>query len=192
MAGQRMTPVQAAKALGIRPQMVYGFIKSGRARTYPNMAGKTQLVDLDEVRSIAGSVKHHRPRDSSGKPIKRSAGVSRGTLLSSHGHFRGERQNRPHRVSVVGAVGNLDGDLDGSYVWTLDADGAPRIMYEEDHLASMIQRRQCHIESPASLLGVLMFHWSEQGRPDLAGALRMWCEVNEVPYTEVQESQKSA
>jgi len=187
MAGQRMTPVEAAKALGIRPQMVYGFIKHGRIKTFSNPAGKADHVDLKEVEMVAKNVRHHQPKDSSGKPIKRRAGVSRGSILSSHAHFKGEARSRPHKVSVVREVGNLDGFLDNSYVWTMDADGRPKIMYEENGLAQQILKKECHIESPGSLLAVLMFHWEETGRPDLAGGLRMWCEVNEVPYTELVE-----
>lgn len=187
MAGQRVTPVEAAKALGIRPQMVYGFIKHGRIKTFSNPSGKTDHVDLKEVEAVAKGVKHHVPKDASGKPIKRRAGVSRGTLLSSHAHFRGETRDRPHRVSVVREVGDLGGELDNSYVWTMDADGVPRLMYEEDTLAQMLLKKQCHIESPESLLGVLAFHWETAERPDLAGSLRMWAEVNGIELAELVE-----
>jgi len=188
MAGQRMTPVQAAKELGIRPQLVYGFIKHGRIKTFSNPAGKTDHVDLKEVEMVAKGVKHHRPKDSSGKPVRRSAGVSRGTLISSHGRFATKSgpvaDGRPHRVRVVSGMEVIDGN---PYVYVRDADGRPVMMYEEDHLASQIAKRQCHIESPAALLGVLAFHWEAQDRQDLAGALRMWCEVNGVKITELVE-----
>ena len=180
-----MTPVAAAKALGIRPQLVYGFIKHGRIKTFTNPSGPTAYVDLKEVEAVAKGVKHHVPKDSSGKPVRRAAGVQRGTLLSAHAHFAGQtNDSRPHRVRVVSQVGEVDGN---PYVYTRDADGRPILMYEEDHLASMIAKRQCHIESPAALLGVLIFHWEAENRQDLAGGLRMWCEVNQVPYTEVLE-----
>lgn len=189
MAQQRVTPVEAAKALGIRPQMVYGFIKHGRVKTYSNPGGKADHVDLKEVEAIAKGVKHHVPKDSSGNPVKRRAGVSRGALLSSHAHFATKagpaQDGKPHRVRVVSGVEEVDGN---PYVYTRDAEGRPIMMYEEDHLASMIAKKQCHIESPAALLGVLMFHWETQERPDLAGGLRMWCEVNDVHYTEVTEN----
>jgi len=188
MAGQRMTPVEAAKALGIRPQMVYGFIKHGRIKTFTNPSGKADHVDLKEVESVAKGVRHHVPKDSSGKPVRRSSGVSRGTLLSSHAHFATKagpvQDGRPHRVRVVSGVDQVD---ENSYVFVRDAEGRAVMMYEEDHLASQIAKKQCHIESAASLLGVLMFHWESTGRPDLAGGLRAWCAVNEVDHTEVLE-----
>jgi hypothetical protein len=188
MAGQRVTPVEAAKELGIRPQMVYGFIKHGRIKTYSNPGGKTDHVDLKEVEAVAKGVKHHVPKDASGKPVRRRAPVTRGTLISSHAHFPGERRDRPHRVLAVREVGNQGGELDGSYVWTMDADGAPRLMYEEDALAQMLLKKQCHIESPEALLGVLAFHWEAQDRRDLAGSIRMWAEVNGIVLTELVEA----
>src|SRR3954466_1482554 len=186
MAGQnRMTPVEAAKALGIRPQMVYGFIKHNRVKTWQNPSGKADLVDLKEVESVAKAVRHHVPKDESGKPVRRSAGVSRGTMITSHAHTRGQKPGGNHRMSVVSQVGDLDGFLDNSYVWTYDENGMPRVMYEENGLAEQIRTGKCHIESAPGVLGVLMFHWDAQGRPDLAAALRVWCEVNGVEYTEI-------
>ena len=111
--------------------------------------------------------------------------MSRGTILSAHAHTRGELLDRPHRTHVVTRVGDDDGDLGAPYVWSLNEDGTPRIMYEENALAEQIRTGKCHIESPANLLGVLMFHWDAQERQDLAGALRMWCEVNQVEFTEL-------
>jgi hypothetical protein len=179
-----MTPVAAAKALGIRPQLVYGFIKAGRVKTFTNPGGPTAYVDLKEVEAIAKGVKHHVPKDSEGKPVRRAAGVRRGTMLSAHARFiGGPVDTRPHRVRVVSSV---EASEEGNpYVYVRDAEGRPILAYEEDHLASMLAKRQCHIESPAALLGVLIFHWEAENRQDLAGGLRMWCEVNQVPYTEV-------
>jgi hypothetical protein len=183
-----MTPVEAAKALGIRPQMVYGFIKHGRIKTFTNPSGKADHVDLKEVESVAKGVRHHRPKDSSGKPVRRVAGVQRGTLLSSHGRFATKagpvQDGRPHRVRVVSGVEEFEGN---TYVYVRDSEGRAVLHYDEDHLAGMLAKKQCHIESAASLLGVLMFHWEAEGRPDLAGGLRAWCAVNEVTHTEVTE-----
>jgi len=83
--GDRMTPVEAAKKLDIRPQQVYGFIKHNRVHTYPNPSGKANLVDFDEVKAIAGGVRHHREKDpTTGKPVKRDPGVKLGDVLSTH------------------------------------------------------------------------------------------------------------
>ena len=181
-----MTPVQAAHELGIRPQLVYGFIKHGRVKTYTNPSGKTGYVELAEVASIVKSMKHHAERDSSGKRVRQSAPVERGSILSHHGHMKGEVRARPHRISAVKEITQSAED-DTNYVWTVDPDGRPKIMYEEDNLAQSLLKHQCHIESPAALLGVLMFHWNVQGQEDIASSLRTWCETNGQAFTTVKE-----
>jgi hypothetical protein len=180
-----MTPVEAAKALGIRPQVVYGFIKHHRVKVFNNPGGKTDHVDFKEVEALVKAVKPHRPKGSDGKPIRRApSGVSRGTLLSAHAHLRGELKDRPHRVYAVREMPDANSE-EGGLVRAYRSDGTDGPMWEVETLADAVKAGKCHIETPENLLGVLMFHWNAQGLPQLAGALQVWCEVNGVAYTEV-------
>lgn len=189
---QKMTPVEAAKALNIRPQLVYGFIKHGRIKTYSNPAGKAALVDLNEVQAVSKSVKHHRPKDAKGNPIRRKSGVERGSLVSMHARFTNRKgavkDDRPHRVRAV--TGLFKGE-EADYAYVTDAEGRFVMMYDEDTLAQMVAKKQCHIESPASLLSALMFHWraqKDEAVQALASSLEEWCQANEVHYAEFRES----
>jgi hypothetical protein len=158
---------------------VYGYIRSNRITTYGNPDGKTALVELDDVKRLAGTTKHHRPRDASGNPIRRQPGVERGSILSTHGEIKGTKRRHAHRVVVVDEI--IKGD-DGqpTLVYTTRADtGTVGIIYETERLADAIAKGKCHIESPEALLGVLMFHFSTVvNRPDLTTSLWNWCTIN--------------
>jgi len=179
----RVTPVEAAKALNIRPQLVYGFIKHNRVATFPNPGGKTAFVDFDEVKRVAGQVRPHRAKDADGKPVRRSPGVDRGSLLSQHAWQKGsaKQRARPHRLDVVTEViKNEEGDV--SLVITQNAEGGLPMYWEAERLADRIKSGACHVESPTAVLGVLMHAWIATGEAKKAAALQMWCEVNEIEY----------
>jgi hypothetical protein len=182
----RMTPVEAAKQLGIRPQLVYGFIKHNRVSTFPNPSGKADHVDFDEVKRVAGSVRPHRPKGEDGKPVRRNPGVDRGSILSQHGWQKGlDRQRaKPHRVEVVTElVKNEDGDV--SLVVTRNQEGGLPMYWEAERLADRLKTGACHVESPESVLGVLMHAWIATGQAEKAAALQMFCEVNDIEYEEI-------
>jgi hypothetical protein len=184
----RMTPVEAAKQLGIRPQLVYGFIKHNRVSTFPNPNGKADHVDFDEVKRVAGSVKPHRPKGADGKPIRRSPGLRRGDLLSRHAYLSGpagqKQREAPHRVDVVtDLVKNEEGDV--VLVVTQTGEGLLPMYWEAEKLADRLKSGACRIESTAALLGVLMHSWIATGEAEKAAALQMWCEVNEIEFTEI-------
>jgi hypothetical protein len=175
MATNRMTPVAAAKELGIRPQIVYGYIKHGRLATFPNTdGGKAAFVDLDIVRTLVGSTVHHREKDpSTGKPVKREAsGINVGTILSGHGYPKGAKKHYAHRVNVVDEI--IKGE-DATLIYTRRGeDGTVGVIYETERLADAIAKGKCHIESPEALLGVLMFHFVHTERADVAASLDAW------------------
>jgi hypothetical protein len=180
----RVTPVQAAKDLGIRPQQVYGFIKHGRLGTFPNTTGKAALVDFDEVKRLVQSVKPHRPKGPDGKPVKRQPGVKVGNLLTSHGYLKGSRKRGPHRVEVVtGTIKDEEGDV--QLVITQTGENTRPMYWEAERLADRLKNGACQVESSGVLLGVLIAAFDVDGRKDLAGGLRMWCEVNHVDVEEI-------
>jgi hypothetical protein len=186
--GKRMTPVEAAKELGIRPQMVYGYIKHNRIGTFNNPEGKTQLVDLDEVKAVTKTVKPHRAKDpTTGKPIKRTAGVQRGSLVTYHAHMKGEQSPRPHRVVVVDQI-RLGEDGQPLNIVTVRGDGVEGPWWETEELADMIAKGKCHIESPEKLLGVVMFHYVHTEQPELAASLDLWIQANNLQVPTVQET----
>jgi len=190
-----MTPVQAAKMLGIRPQIVYGFIRSTRIGTYSNPAGKTALVDLDEVARVAGGVRHHREKDpATGKPVRKAPPVSRGSVVSYHGYIKGIRKQRekPHKVAVVTEVVNND---DGQPTLIATRRGESATMYwEAEALAERIAKGACHIESAETLLGVIMYSWTHTEKIELAASLQLWAEANkvDVPVIEEKEAEQDA
>jgi hypothetical protein len=184
----RMTPVQAAKELGIRPQLVYGFIKHNRVSTFPNPSGKADHVDFDEVKRVAGSVKPHRPKGPDGKPVRRTPGLRRGDILSRHAYLAGpagEKQKAaPHRVDVVtDLVKNEDGDV--VLVVTQTGEGLLPMYWEAERLADRLKSGACRIESIAVLLGAVMHSWVATGEAEKAAGLQMWCEVNDIEFNEI-------
>lgn len=189
MANERVTPVEAAKRLGIRPQMVYGFIKHGRIRTFSNPSGKTDLVEYKEVESVAKGVKHHRPKGPDGKPIKRSAGVRTGTLISRHGQNPRMSRDPRHRVNVVTGTHRSDeGDEYVNYAHIRE-DGSPwEFFWEGDELAQALAKGQCRIETPEALLAAVMFHWTHNEQPELAQALQLFAEVNGLDVPVIEEA----
>jgi len=194
LATGRMTPVQAAKELGIRPQIVYGYIRSGRISTFPNPDGKTSLVELADVQRLASGTKHHRPKDpTTGKPINRSAGVSPGSLLSSHGNKPRQRRNPRHSVEVVTGVTHGEDGQEFVHYTKIREDGSKwEFFWEGEQLADALAKGTCRIESPESLLASVMFHWGHNGRPDLAAELFTWAQGNglDVPtITEVADAE---
>jgi hypothetical protein len=183
----RVTPVEAAKQLGIRPQLVYGFIKHNRVHTFSNPSGKTDLVDFDEVKRVASSVKPHRPKDAEGKPVRRSPGLRRGDVISQHAYLDPKRMPNmvgAHRVEVVtDLVKNEEGDV--VLIVTQTGEGILPMYWEAERMADRLKSGACHIESTKVLLGVIMHAWVATGEAEKAAALQMWCEINEIEFTEI-------
>ena len=181
MSTIRITPVQAAKELGIRPQIVYGYIRANRIATFNNPDGKAALVELEDVKRLSGGTKHHREKDATGKPIRRSPGVERGTILSTHGELRGTKKRHAHRVVIVDEVIKGDDGQPSLIYARRSDDGAVSVIYEAERLADAIAKGKCFIEGPEALLGVLMFHFATiADRPDLTASLWNWATMNEL------------
>lgn len=62
----RVKPVAAAKELGIRPQIVYGWLKSGKLKVYPGDHVCKQYVDMTEVRGMHNKSASKGPREDRG------------------------------------------------------------------------------------------------------------------------------
>ena len=185
----KVTPVAAAKELGIRPQLVYGFIKHHRVGTFPNPSGKADLVDFDEVKRVAGAIKPHRPKGADGKPIRRSPGVTRGAIFSTHAYIKGiaGQKAAPHRVQVVtGSVEDEEGNV--SLVITQTGENTRPMYWEAESLADRLKSGACHIEGTAALLGVIMFSWIAGGQAEEAAQLQVWCDVNGIDYEVIEAS----
>jgi hypothetical protein len=183
----RVTPVQAAKILGIRPQIIYGWVKHNRIGTYANMAGKAPLVDLDDARRLMAGTQHHRPKDpETGKPIKPRAsdsGLAAGSLLSYHARMPKERKPRAHRVATVTEVVQNDEGED-ALVRITKGDNST-MTWEIGYITDKIAKQACMIEPAANILAVLMFHFIHSEQPELAASLQAWCEINGISYGEV-------
>jgi hypothetical protein len=189
----RMTPVQAAKVLGIRPQIVYGFIKHNRVKTYDNPSGKTQLVDYDEVSKVAGGIQHHREKDpTTGKPIRRDANVRPGSLLSYHGELvKKPKKPRAHRLVVVDHV-ETSKDTGLKYVVTKKGDWESGVIHESERLADAITKGKCFIEPPEQVIAVLMWSFAREDNIPLAASLGKWAEDNGIQVPDLQEHYKEA
>ena len=185
----RVTPVAAAKELGVRPQIIYGFIKHHRVGTFPNPSGKADLVDFDEVKKLVGAVKPHRPKGSDGKPVRRLPGVLRGTVFTSHAYLKGNvrQRARPHVTEVVTDIVN-DEEGNVSLIVTQTGENTHPMYWEAERLADRLKSGACKIEGTAALLGIVMFSWLAQGEIEAAAQLQMWCEVNGVDFEVIEES----
>jgi len=181
-----MTPVEAARQAGIRPQVVYGYIKHNRIRSYANPAGKADLVSLADVQALAKNTRHHRPKDpTTGLPIKPKASVDRGTIISYHGRMPKERKPRAHRVgAVTEVVKNDEGEDSLVYV---SREGSTNVIFEVGSLESKIKAGICFIESAVSLLEVVEFHFRNNEQEDVADSLRAWAGENGLVLHEITE-----
>jgi hypothetical protein len=190
----RMTPVQAAKVLDIRPQIVYGFIRQNRIPTFTNPEGKTALVELDDVKRAAGGVRHHREKDpETGKPKRRvDPKIRTGTILDMHaflpleGRIPTKSDPKPHKPKVV--VGTtLTDEGNPSLIATATGEGTLPMYWEIEKLSERVAKGLCRIESPENMLSVIMFHWVHNEAPELAASLDEWIQANGLTVPTITE-----
>jgi len=186
----RATPVQVAKTLNIRPQIIYGLIKRGKVATFPNPNGKADLVDVAETRIVVSRMSVRGPRKEKAARTGRSP-VKRGQILSRdkfpvRGVF-GRKFGGGRSIEQVIDPGQGEGTL----AWTTD--GMREKFWETETLAGRLKREEVRIEHIGSLLGMIMFQWRElEDEPALADSLEQWCKDNgviTVPLKETEEKE---
>lgn len=162
MADDRMTPSQVAKEPGTPPytvSLLYGAIKRGTIKSFPNPGGRGQLVSKAEALSYLANRRVKGPK---GAP--RPAGSSRRALKRGQIISYGDRKTK-----VAAAVREEGGE--GSLIWTHD--GRKDQFWQNDRLIERIRKGNVNIESPNAVLAVLVFHY-EQENPELARSLKDW------------------
>lgn len=177
---ERATPVQVAKQLNIRPQIVYGLIKRGKIATFPNPAGKADLVDVQETKIVVSRMHTRGPRKERASRVGRSP-VRRGQILSQD-RFPGGRGSR--RITQVTDPGKGEGTL----IW--GTDGRKDTFWGTESLAQRLLKRTTRIEHTGALLGMILFQWRELDEtPELADSLEAWCRENGVVIPQLQEEE---
>lgn len=178
----RAKPTEVAKTLGIRPQIIYGLIKRNKIATFPNPAGGPDLVDVAETRIVTSRMKQRGPRKertrTGGKP---PIGIYRGTILS-HDRKPGGKGSR--RIAQVTDAGKGEGSL----VW--GTDGKQDLFWGTESLAERLKKGTTKIESIPSLLGMIMFQWTQKGHEDKAIALQEWCNGNGVKFIPITDEER--
>jgi len=177
----RAKPTQVAKDLGFRPQIIYGLIKRGKIKTFDNPAGGTALVDVADTKIAISRMGHRGPRkDKPKKGQGLGSGIKRGTIITTgraplKGAFAREDAGKSVRTVTDGTM-NL--------VWL--SDGTIETVWPTDSLREAIQNGRAKIETPASLLGTLMYQWDHDGKAELAESLRQWAIENSVGFYPIE------
>jgi len=178
----RAKPTQVAKDLGIRPQIIYGLIKRGKVKTFDNPAGGTALVDVADVKIAVSRMGHRGPRkDKPKRGQGLGGGIKRGTIITAP------------RAPIKGAFAREDGGgksvrtvTDGTMNLVWLSDGTIETVWPTDSLRDAIQNGRAKIETPASLLGVLMYQWDHDDKKELAESLRQWAIENSVGFYPIE------
>jgi hypothetical protein len=155
MTDGRMTPVQLAKQMGIRPQGIYGLIKQGKVKNYAP-EGKTAIVDEDEVKSAL--VKSASRTAKTGKGKTGGGGNSsapKGTVVAW--------KATPTKIRV-GKVSAVDDIL--TYIKTTDGDTLP---FTNESLTERIAKGQIVLPRLHTLLDLII---SESDKSDQEDAMR--------------------
>jgi hypothetical protein len=178
----RAKPTQVAKDLGVRPQIIYGLIKRGKIKTFDNPAGGTALVDVADTKIAISRMGHRGPRkDKPKKGQGLGGGIKRGTIVSTaryptKGAFAREgREGRSVRTVTDGTM-NL--------VWL--SDGTIETVWPTDSLREAVTNGRAKIETPASILGTIMYQWDHDGKAELAESLRQWAIENSVGFYPIE------
>lgn len=165
---ERIKPVEAAKRLGTPPQRIYNLIKQGRVKTFANPNGKVALVDFAEVKMVLGQVKTRGPKGTKTKGVL-PRGLARGAIITSpkapiKGAFARPDGGGKHVRTVVDATSNI--------VWL--SDGSIETIWPTDSLSEALKSGRARIETPAAVLGLILYQWRHDGLELLANELAEW------------------
>ena len=180
---ERAKPTQVAKDLGIRPQIIYGLIKRGKIKTFDNPAGGPALVDVADTKIAVSRMGHRGPRKEKAKKGTSGlpGGLKRGSIISTgrapiKGAFAREGGGGKSVRTVTDGTSNI--------VWL--SDGTVETVWPTDSLREAITSGRARIETPASLLGVLMYQWDHEDKKELAESLRQWAIENSVGFYPIE------
>jgi hypothetical protein len=173
--------VQLAHELGVRPQIIYGYIKHGRVKTYPNDAGKAALVDANEVEAVLKSVRHRDPnaeKSPSGRTVHRSP-VKRGDILSWDKKPDGRTGRRVANVSRVIK------DDEGSDSIVYLHDGTREIVWQTATLSERLRKGYTTLENVPALLGMIIFQLKggDEAQQAEAALIEGFLQGNDIHYT---------
>ena len=164
---QWMTPTQAAKQCGVRPQQVYQWMKAHDIQSQ-EQNGKT-LVALEEVQKRAQRVAKRGP-GKSGVKAKGGRPIRSGDVLAWNTKTR-------TRVSQVDKVGeNLISTTDRAIRpqiprLNLDAWMTPESLQES------LAKGEVHLVDDEAIVRMLLVQW-QLTRPALASSLQAWVDAN--------------
>ena len=177
---ERMKPVEFAKTMNIRPQIVYGLIKRGKIHTYENPGGGPDLIDPGEARIIVSRMHTRGPRKAKASQ-KGSSPVRRGQIVSHDRYPVKGAFARPDGGGKSVRVVTDPGRGEGSIVWL--SDGTIDTFWGTESLAQKLQSHSAQIEHPDALLGMIAFQWRQsEETKELADKLETWAEAEGIPY----------
>jgi len=178
-SAKRLTPVQLAHELGIRPQIIYGYIKHNRVKTYPNEAGKANLVDVGEVERLLKDARHRDPnaeKSASGRTVHRSP-VRPGTIVSWDRKADGRTGRRVAGVSRI-----VKDEEEGSDELVYLNDGERNIVFSTATLAERLRKGHATIENIPALLGMILFQLRENDQGAEADAIQTFLEQQDIHF----------
>lgn len=193
--GDIMPGAEVARQLDIYLGQLYGWEKKGlniHQPQPPNATSKSKTwVSLSEAQALAGNIKHKAARShtADGQPvakgprarapksskIERRAKVKAGDIISWDRGRAVDGETKGHSIaSVTGTPGrliNLEGMPHGNghdYVFTSES------------LASRMAKGIVKLETPESVLGMVLLQWMRDEKDDLAVSLSKWLDDNGV------------
>jgi hypothetical protein len=101
----KVKPVAIAHELGVKPQQIYSWIKSGKLRTFNGTGNVKQLVDATEVRGLVNKSVQKGPRSTKPRTIK--------TKSPSTGKWQDAGYPSPLEHADIVSYGNKSGKVVG-------------------------------------------------------------------------------
>lgn len=179
---EKLTPVKTAKILQVPPQKIYGLIKSGRIKTYPNPQGGTQLIDPSEVKEAFGNpIRQKRPEGHGPEEYatRMPAGVKEGALLSYQTTFA---TTQLHLVT---------NGAPGCYLFSYERADRKKGEASREGLSKRLRHREIEIVRPWELLEFAARTFVARGELVVAEGLRNIIAIHgdqeELPPTEDTE-----
>lgn len=183
---------EVARELGIYLGQLYGWERKGLNihHTAPaNAKSKSKTwVSLSEAQAFAGTIKHKAPKHHAdgtevpkgpkAKSVKAPtrAKVKAGDIVSwDRGHVPGYDE-KGHSVAVVtgqtGRIVHLEGQL--------PLRGGHNFVFTTESLAHRMAKGLVKLETPESVLGMVVLQWIRDAEDDLAISLASWADANGV------------
>jgi hypothetical protein len=182
-----VSPMQLAKELGVRPQILYGLIRKGRIQDVGRLDGdpsKTYVYRSDVLR-VLGALRHRRPKgevtgSSSDDGTTLASPLQKGQAASWISYGSGEKGGVRVFRQVVSVIGS-----DEYFTNFQSFKSDYQMTFRNTTVQKMLESGMMRIEEPQVVVGIAIAAYETNGQTELADSLRQWLSASSVAPTEV-------